>query len=240
MIRPLARWLISRALDGSYPLPRWIRNRIDRDPELRDYQRNAIQLAQRLRADGPAWLAAQAEFRELSPRRERSQVEPSLQIFRAPGMIRGWTLGIAAVSLVLVLWAGSERLTHVAHVREGLAPRTTSLSPATTPLMPAHVVVTHSGLARKGVRLGVSWLQSMTQRAEKFPASLDLSPAAAVRVLEEPTQSTGIALGRFLADINLGLQGESRHLQSGARSSFDFFAKQLPQSTARLMGLDPL
>ena len=57
MLRVIAQWWISSAIDQDRPLPGWLRRWVQRDPELMQYELMMRQLGDRLKGEAADWVS---------------------------------------------------------------------------------------------------------------------------------------------------------------------------------------
>lgn len=110
MLNAVCRYFIARAVDSDLPVPRWVRRRVDRSPELRAF-RDAVSAGDRsMRAtpalDEPPFLASRIRARLSTI----GTPEVSVPMWRrfAPIMVACALLGGAFVTARLVLRPGPE------------------------------------------------------------------------------------------------------------------------------------
>jgi hypothetical protein len=217
----IARWFISRSIDDpSQPLPAWVTRRLPRDRALREFERNARQLVQRLEQDAAQWIFATSTpsaVRSVPRRGAWAESVPT-----AAGKV-ALALGLAAGLLVAIsLWR---------HV-----PESPPISSAIHSLPLAHAPET-SALDLpswdNSWSLGRRMVDRLAERAEELAATMSLpgSPGLTVNP-SAPLESAGVAYGRALATLDQNFQLEQDRIAAEIRGTIHFFAHHLPAQVA--------
>jgi hypothetical protein len=236
MFRMLARWLISRSIDEGRRVPDWLRHWIDRDHDLKQFEKLSRQLGDDLKKDSGGWIASQASAagEELAGRRRLVVAEPATFRLRHRGAWSLASLSLGTGALAACAWFVVARLQ---------APPDRAEQP--TPDAQRQVVQTPEAVtitAADREWLATTWrttqanFNQLQARARALPARAEILKLPGVSTIVEPAETAGSTTGRALATLDRGMLWQQQQLADDAKTAFSFFTYRLPASLARLVG----
>lgn len=235
MLRTIFEWLISRSIDQDRPLPDWLKRRVDRDDDLKQFEVRSRQLGDRLRVEAADWIASGASAKANDSALRRQIVT---QHRNAPGRGRQkivWTLlaGSMAAMLVFAVFQLGSPGDRVARLDPGRDPHLAKAPPVKKTPDPDHKSLVR-WLKDKEAKLG-----QLRSRMNELPSPTEDWKLPDVSVIVEPAKAAGSSAGHALAILDRGVESEQQLLKSELQTAFSFFAYRLPTSVAKLVGWKP-
>jgi hypothetical protein len=232
MLRSIAKWYISRAIDCKRELPAWVASRIARDPHLEQFYVQSQRLTARLRASEAALVSD-------ASREAGFDVVPLRSANRPSALVITCTVGLAAVVLLAIM-----PFFNGADPKIGGEP----IVKAETKAEPTH------GLApdridpqrvRDLIASGRTLVKQLKQGSERLvePAiDEDLKQLVALSSLDirqvfKPIGEMGTSYGELLSKLEEQKEDENRRLISSGVEAWSYLVHTLPQSAASLAGL---
>ena len=223
MKRTVLKWWISRAVDQKQDISPWLRSRIDRDPELRDFEHAARELETRLREDSIAWI----ETGIASVNRARPEhINPGPSLSRAHAF-----LPLTAAALLLIGATAVWNFTRQNDRNVTTATNSIDLSPRTVG-SPSDVKV-----IAKFLDVSRALMQPI---ATAVPRHLPTSSVPGEHLLREYGVSLTQPTNEVLRGVKSKMSDQRQQMSSEVRSVVGFFAKRLPRSAAQLLGLQEI
>lgn len=232
MIRFIGKWLIDRAIERETPLPRWLRRRVDRDPELARFDAASRRLSTLLRYDAAEWMARYANDRGV----ERSTSAPDRAVQLRASSIRrraAWTgaaCAMAAGVLIAVAWwqgVGGDSPSPAASGSRELVAEQNTPSIATTDGTQL-LALWEAGRANIG-----AWQARLKGAADDIEP-LDLRDPAKILLTFPIANDT---TRRVQEGFSAVLASQQHQLEADVKSAYAFFTYRLPTSVAILVGL---
>jgi hypothetical protein len=224
----------------------WLRPWIDRDEELKQFERLSRRLGDQLKDDACGWIASQAVSSEALPGSATS-VGRERCVMAQPATFRGdrrlrWALGaLGATALATCAWFAVARWQwQGAQAQQRHQDESREIAQA--PPMPT-TAATISAADREW--LSATWNSSRASlgqwqaRAQELPGRTEMLKLPGLSAIVEPAEAVGSTAGRALATLDRGMQSEEQQLTSDAKAAYSFFAHRLPASLARLVGWRP-
>ena len=240
MLRVIAQWWISSAIDQDRPLPGWLRRWVQRDPELMQYELMMRQLGDRLKGEAADWvsrpsLPASMTVPESAERADRRPMLVPQRDSRPKKQRVVWTVG-AVVSAACLFYIALRTTS----IKDAVPPPVSDGNPqlAQTPRGRILTDTEREKLVRlwKVSRIDISELQ---RRARELPGQTQdwkLPPAS---VMIQPVNVAGAKLGHALVTLEQGMETEQKRLTSELKSAASFFTYRLPASVGKLVKLPP-
>jgi hypothetical protein len=235
MPRFIIKWIISRAIDEDQPLPDWVRRTVDRDEELKQFERNSLRLCERLKHDAPGWIAAQAvpEAIVREGTDQKNAARPSVVSDRR--RVIGWSLSVAALAacILFVVFNGVPQINRQAqpvltnHPEEVPESERVQITDADREWLVQSL---------KNTQKTLDQVDSLIRDLPDRTANWKLPP---ISVIADQAESIGSTAGHALVVLDRGMASEQKRLKSEVQSAVSFFTRRLPDSMARLAGLRP-
>jgi hypothetical protein len=208
MMRTIAKWFVSRSLDQNVLLPRWVRKRIDSQPELKQFELLAKRLDSQLKQDAPAWAVLQATqvMEETCDSSERT-LAPTNR-WRVSSKM-SWSVAVGALAasvifLVLNSWSTNNKT------------RQNQLLIATW----------------KTTQTGINHLKTYS---DELSSHVEVPNFSQLITMIEPEFRGSIA-SRAAASLD-SVQLQQKQFASDLRLAISFFTHRLPATAAKLVGL---
>jgi hypothetical protein len=231
MMRAIVKWYISRTLDRGVRLPRWARAWIDGDGELRQFEAVARQLDNRLRRDAREWIGIHAETtgNNVSATRQLASAQSN------PSHGRRWVAWAAAAG---ALAAGVAVV--LANLRFGGDEVERPIRTGDWPVAKAEADI-NSAFGREWLisawNSGRSSIHQLRVNSTGLVSRVTIPKMPELSTILEHTEAAGSIAGRAAATFDSGIQLHLRQVNSDLRTVFSFFARRLPASAAKLVGL---
>ncbi len=245
MLRSIAKWYVSRAIDCNRALPAWVERRLALDPSLKQFYDQSRKLAERMRTTvaTPAYsLGLDWKVDVGTPFREAKLHSKQVRSKHAPALFTTFAIGLAAITLLA--------LTPFLEYRNKNAkadPTDQSETSSAVGSEPAPVEPNQIDRKRFSELLasGKDYLQGLKQEAEGADVAelkSDLEHLAAFANLNvdqiiQPVSDLGTSYGAMLSQIDQQVETENRLLISGGVGAWQYFVHKLPKSAASLAGL---
>jgi hypothetical protein len=231
MLHLIVKWFISRSIDEDRPLPDWLERWIDRNDDLKQFQKRSRQLGNRLKNDAADWIERPVSPAAADSTHHQQVVMPQRASPRLKRtIIRSLAAGaLGAICLLAIFQWRSPR---------DQAGQPVSGNDREIPRVTAVVTMSEADRERLVSRLTGSRaiLGQWQARAKDLPGPALDWKLPRVSVIVEPAEVAGSATGQALATLDRGMESEQQRLTSEVKTAYSFFAHRLPSSLARLVG----
>ncbi len=227
MIRWILRWIIGQSIDSGRPIPKWLQCRIDRDPELREYQRQLDLLLSNLRRDaariGPETASRpKVGLAEIHHGSISSGVRSHQRLYWI-----GTTIAVAASIVILFFYFDSvsnkSELAHRTPPREIRNPMNEDEAMQIREQLLA---------ASKSLRNRITTEYKSKKELLESRRLIEQLPSA--NQLVATTESMGVASAKPLAMISQGMKQERVRVENDIRNGITYFSQTVPK---RMMSL---
>ncbi len=231
MLRTVAKWYISRAIDCDQPLPGWVARRIELDPILQQFYRQSKQLAARLQA---------ARFCH--------ELEKPPQVFQPPVVSRSVgriaVVGFAFAAVILLMLSPSfrsrfEREPALRSTEQAVAPRATR-SMSGEEIRDFQALLSSSGELLQSVNVRTvtiaKKLESPVLGAQQLAEVLDLQADEVAEQVVEPAGQVGAVYGQLLTGVEKQVAEDNQRLLVDGIEAWNYFVYQVPRHAASLAG----
>jgi hypothetical protein len=244
MIRSIAKWYISRAIDCNRALPAWVARRLAQDPDLKQFYDRSKLLAARLQtADAmPVYNSvSDCDFAVDLPLRIAT-----VRSSRIATRFAAVAFGLAAIALFAISPIFDQDEESVKQVPTELAEVNSKASPKADF---GDLKRVDTEQLREFIASGRASVQRLKQGTDVAigPASetalnSDVAQLAAIANLDvdqviQPVSDLGSSYGELLSAFDQNAESENRRLIAGGINAWQFFVHKLPQSAASLAGL---
>lgn len=210
MMRAIAKWLISRSLDRNIPLPRWVRKKIDSEPELKQFESLARLLADRLKDDAPIWAATQTAMETCDSGQRHSVPIHRLGVPRR----MSWSLAAGALVVGLVFFVVVNR---------------SAIDDSNQPAI-------QSQWLTAAWRTGQRNFNELKARSDSLSSCIVSPRFPRLFRIVEPPELQGAISGGVAATLD-GVDVQGKQWMSDLKCAFSFFTHRLPITAVKVLGL---
>jgi len=247
MLRAVAKWYISRSIDCDRPLPKWVAERVERDPNLKRFYQHSLALTTRLQsADlstqllSPQLLSSQLDERSLEP-------HPSVALSNFRGRFAAAVVALAAgVLLMLAPWFKDLPQTELVEKPEQASasgPVNTADLQKLQDLQELKALVKASREMLQSVNLRASQMVEPIAypmlEAQQMAELLELDVDQVAEQVVEPAGQVGTSYGQLLTGVDKQLAEDNRRMIASGVEAWKYFTHKVPQQAASLAGWSP-
>lgn len=237
MLRSIAKWYISRAIDCKQNLPSWVERRLRYDLRLKQFYDQSQRLAARLRSTEAVTVSRFAHGDESEPLRAATSHSN-----RSAALFATFAVGLAAMALCALMPFFDRADTSNT---QDLAKKPETITEEVAGTDPVEPIQIDPQRVRDLIASGRSLAKSLKQRSQGVTESAhdsDLNQLAALVNLDidqviKPVSDLGTSYGGLLSKLDQQTEIENRRLIASGVDAWKYFAQQVPQSAASLAGL---
>ncbi|MDX1925712.1 MAG: hypothetical protein SFV81_04300 [Pirellulaceae bacterium] len=237
MLRSIAKWYISRAIDCNQSLPRWVERRLRYDLSLKQFYDQSQRLAARLRSTEAVTVSRFAHGDEAEPLRVATS-----RSNRSAALFATFAVGLAATALFALMPFFDRADTGNT---QDLANKPEANTEEVAGTDAVERIQIDPQRVRDLIANGRNLAKSLKQRSQGViePApDIDLNQLSALVNLDidqvvKPVSDLGTSYGALLSKLDEQTETENRRLIASGVDAWKYFVHQVPQSAASLAGL---
>jgi hypothetical protein len=255
MIRPFAKWLISRSIDQGRPLPKWLESLVARDESLRRFHQQAIRLEGRLRDEAGHWAEGNKSQRHqaitagwVQPNSDRvrmaaDQSPPPRSRAAGPWSILPATAAtIFLVAIGAWIYRSGEQVQGQATLAQGNSAVVNDAllnknDPATEESRKALLLATLRSTSQ-AIRSFKPVIDDTTASKLMGPMDWSSSQWSLSKTIDQSTDFAGAKTGQVLMQLNDGMESEHQQILNDLKRATNYFSSTLPKRAGKLVGLN--
>jgi hypothetical protein len=252
VIRHLAKWYISRAVDLAKPVPAWVRLWMQRDRDLRQFAERTENLTVRLRADAGEWSSENQTNADLvyplaskGMSTKKVGLRTSWRKYVGQGSLATAAILIVFISLVWRPWSNEQTTTtsihSVASTKNSASVKHDAINAKTNELRAELLAATINSSARMIQKFSMQNLRPEIERSgvADLVSSKNLTKSWPFpTTIESSTDAAASTTSKILLSLNDGMETEQLQLLDDLKQAADYFSRKLLQRALTLVGVE--